>query len=280
MIITPTIISLREGIEVALILVIMLSYLKRTNQPDLRRFVLVGSVLAVAVSFGIAIVLGFFWGIFEGTMLNIFEGIVVIIAALLLTTMILWMWRVGHSIASDIEQSMESNVIKQSSVGLALLSFSLVLREGVELSLFSIALIIQEGVLSYLGVILGLTLATVLGFGIYKGSFRISMKSLFRWTSVFLILFAAGMIAYGIHELQEASLLLIGPLEIWNINPPVLPDGSFPLLHENGAIGALAKTLFGFNGNPSALEVFAYAGYITLSVLYYLKHREKMSPIK
>ncbi|MDH4215142.1 MAG: FTR1 family protein, partial [Candidatus Thorarchaeota archaeon] len=207
------------------------------------------------------------------TFLSIFEGTVVLIAAILLTTMILWMWNAGPSLARDIEQSMEQNVVKQSGIGLALLSFALVLREGVELALFSMALVIQEGDQSYLGVALGLGLAAVVGFGIYRGSLRISMRSLFKWTSVFLILFASGMIAYGIHELQEAGLLLIGPLEIWNINPPLLPDGSYPLLHENGAIGGLAKTLFGYNGNPSALEVVAYLAYIAIAGLYFWRKR-------
>ncbi len=279
MIITPTIISLREGLEVALILVIMLSYLKKTNQSDLRRFVINGSVFAAVVSLGVAIVVGLFWGVFEGAMLNIFEGIAVLIAALLLTTMILWMWKVGSSVAKDIETSMESSIIRQSGIGLALLSFSLVLREGVEISLFSMALVIQEGDLSYVGVALGLVLAAGIGFGIYKESLKISMKSLFKWTSVFLILFAAGMIAYGIHELQEAGLLLIGPLEAWNINPPLLPDGSYPVLHENGVIGGLAKALFGYNGNPSALEVAAYLTYITMAISYFWRKRKTVVSI-
>ena len=279
MIITPTIISLREGLEVALIVVIMLSYLKKTNQSDLRRFVINGSVFAAIVSLGVAILVGLFWGVFEGAFLNIFEGTVVLIAALLLTTMILWMWKAGSSVAKDIETSMESNIVKQSGIGLALLSFSLVLREGVELSLFSMALVIQEGDLSYVGVALGLVLAAGIGFGIYLGSLKISMKSLFKWTSIFLILFAAGMIAYGVHELQEAGLLLIGPLEVWNINPPLLPDGSYPLLHDNGAIGGLAKALFGYNGNPSALEVVAYLAYLTMAISYFWWKRKTVALI-
>jgi high-affinity iron transporter len=270
-IITPTIVSLREGLEIVLILVIMLSYLKKTNQSDLKRFVISGTVFATIVSLGIAIIVGLLWGIFEGEALDIFEGTTVLIAAFLLTTMIFWMWKAGSSVAKEIEESMEINVTKQSGIGLALLSFALVLREGVELSLFSFALAIQEGYQSYIGIGLGLTLAVVLGYGIYKGSLKISMRALFKWTSAFLILFATGMVAYGIHELQDAGLLLIGPLEIWNINPPVLPDGSYPLLHENGAIGAIAKALFGYDGNPSALEVIAYSVYIVVIVVYYLR---------
>jgi len=278
MIISPTIISLREGIEAALVIAIMLSYLKKTHQTDLRKYVITGTVVALGASLGVAIIVGLLWGIFEGPMLNIFEGSVVLIAAVLLTTMILWMWKVGPFMTQEIESSMEGNIIKQSGIGLALLSFSLVMREGVELALFSMALVIQDGYQTYIGIILGLTLATMIGVGIYKGSLKISTQSLFKWTSVFLILFAAGMIAYGIHELQEAGLLLIGPAEVWNINPPQLPDGSYPLLHENGAIGALAKALFGYNGNPSALEVVAYVAYLAIALGYYWKVRTQIKP--
>ncbi|MFW9962386.1 MAG: FTR1 family protein [Candidatus Sifarchaeia archaeon] len=279
MIISPTIISLREGIEAALIIAIMLSYLRKTNQMDLRKFVVRGTIFAILTSLGVAIVVGVLWGIFEGPFLNVFEGSVVLIAAMLLTTMIVWMWNAGARITQEIEESMERSVIKQSGLGLALLSFSLVLREGVELSLFSMALVIQEGVQSYIGIALGLLLAVVLGLGLYKGSLRISLKVLFKWTSIFLILFAAGMIAYGIHELQEAGLLLIGPLEIWNINPPLLPGGEYPLLHENGLIGGMAKALFGYNGNPSAIEVVAYLAYLGIAFTYLWRKQKRMGVV-
>ncbi|MHA1135079.1 MAG: FTR1 family iron permease [Candidatus Thorarchaeota archaeon] len=268
MIITPTIISLREGIEAALIIAIMLSYLRKSNQTDLRKYVISGTIAAIIVSLGVATVVGLLWGIFEGTMLTVFEGTVVLIAALLLTTMIVWMWNAGARVTQEIEESMERSVVQQSGIGLALLSFSLVVREGIELSLFSMALVIQEGIQSYIGIALGLSLAVVLGVGIYKGSLRISIGALFKWTSIFLILFAAGMVAYGIHELQEAGLLLIGPIEIWNINPPLLPDGSYPLLHDKGVIGGLAKALLGYNGNPSTLEVVAYFAYLIVAFTY------------
>jgi len=268
MIISPTIISLREGIEAALIIAIMLSYLRKTNQNDLRKYVISGTLVAILASLGVATVVGVLWGIFEGPMLNVFEGSIVLIAALLLTTMIVWMWNAGAKVTQEIEESMQMSVVQQSGIGLALLSFSLVMREGVELSLFSMALVIQEGLESYIGVALGLSIAVVLGVGIYKGSLRISMKALFKWTSIFLILFAAGMVAYGIHELQEAGLLLIGPIEVWNINPPLLPDGGFPLLHEKGLVGGMAKALFGYNGNPSALEIIAYVAYLGIAFTY------------
>ena len=278
MIVAPMIISLREGIEAALVIAVMLSYLRRSERHDLKRFVVWGAIIAVIASVGVALAMNLIWGIVEGPILATFEGVVVLLAALLLTTMILWMWNAGASITSEIEESVERKSLSQSGAGIALLSFSLVMREGVELVLFTAALVIQEGLGTYIGMTLGLLIAIGLGAAIYQGSLRISLGSLFRWTSVFLILVAAGMVAYGVHELQEAGLLLIGPLEMWNINPPPLPDGTFPLLHENGLIGGLAKAIFGYNGNPSFLEVTGYGLYLLGVLVYYLR-KNRVRPV-
>lgn len=269
MIVAPTIIAFREGLEAALVIAILLSYVYKTGRANLKTAVLGGAAVAIVASLGVSLIMGFVWGIFEGATLAIFEGVVVLVAAFLLTTMILWMWRIGSKIGSEIEQKAEESLVSRSGLGLALLSMALVLREGVELALFNMALVIQEGYQIYIGTVLGLGIAVLTGLAIYRGSLRVSLGTLFKWTSLFLVLFAAGMIAYGIHELQEAGLLLIGPTEIWNINPPQLPDGTYPLLHERGAIGALAKALFGYNGNPSALEVIGYVAYLGLLSVYY-----------
>ena len=265
--------ALREGIEAALVIAIMIAYLRKSNQRELTRYVLGGAIAAIVSSMVIAILMSMLWGTFEGPQLAVFEGTVVLIAALLLTTMIIWMWQVGSGVTADIEDSVSRRTAQNSGIGVALLAFALVLREGVEVVLFTMALAIQEGSETYLGVAIGLTLAIGAGLAIHQGSLKVSLKAFFKWTSVLLVLFAAGMMAYGIHELQEAGLLLIGPLEVWNINPPQLPDGTYPLLHEKGFIGAMFKALFGYNGNPSALEVIVYSGYLVVVSLYYLKNR-------
>lgn len=270
MFVGPIIISLREGIEAALIISIMLSYLIKTQQESLKKYVIYGSVLAMLASIGVAAVLAGVYGVLEGEILALFEGVMVIVAALLLTTMIVWMRSVGHKLASEIRHSMDEKIVIGGALGLASLSFALILREGVELALFTVALAVQDPLQTYLGVVLGLALAVVIGFGIYRGSLRISMTTFFKWTSFFLILFAAGMVAYGIHELQEAGYLLVGPVEVWNINPPLLSDGSYPLLHDNGLIGGLAKALFGYNGNPSALEIVGYVSFLGVLGAYFI----------
>ncbi|MHA2140327.1 MAG: FTR1 family iron permease [Candidatus Thorarchaeota archaeon] len=277
MIIAPFIVSLREGIEAALIIAIMLSYLHKTGKENLKSGILGGTLLAFAASVGLAAVMALIWGAFDGPLLEVFEGSVVLIAAFLLTSMIFWMRKAGAGMASEIEQSVEVTAGKRN-LSLPILAFALVLREGVELVLFTAALAIQDGYPTFIGVTLGLIVAVFAGFGIYQGSLRISLKSFFNSTSALLVLFAAGMIAYGIHELQEVGFLALGPIEVWNLNPPLLPDGGYPLLHEKGLIGGLAKALFGYNGNPSALEVFAYFGYLASISLYYFKTGVRTRP--
>ena len=278
MVVASFVIALREGIEAALVVAIMLTYLKKSNQWELKKYVAYGTVAALVSSISVAAVMAILWGILEGPILAFFEGTVVIIATVLLTTMILWMWRAGPGIATEIEESVQRKTMLQSGIGLTLLAMALVLREGVELVLFTLALAFQDGVEAYFGVTFGLITAIVIGYGLYQGSLRISLRFFFNWTSVLLVLFAAGMLAYGIHELQEAELLLIGPLEIWDINPPLLSDGSYPLLHEKGLVGGFAKALLGYNGNPSALEVVAYFAYLTIIVSYYLFNRRRSAP--
>ncbi|MFW9965249.1 MAG: FTR1 family protein [Candidatus Sifarchaeia archaeon] len=270
MVIVPFIVSLREGIEAALVIAIIFSYLRKTGRENMNRSIISGALLAIVTSVGLASVLAVIWGSFEGPMLEVFEGSVVLFAAFLLTSMIFWMRKASTNLSTEIKESVEERAMG-GNLGLPILAFALVLREGVELVLFTAALAIQEGYTTFITTALGLIFAVFVGFGIYLGSVRISLKSFFNSTSFLLVLFAAGMIAYGIHELQEVGFLALGPSELWNINPPLLPDGSFPLLHEKGLIGGLAKALFGYNGNPSALEVIAYVGYLSLISLYYIK---------
>lgn len=217
-------------IEAALVIAIMFSYLRKTGRENLNRSIISGTLLAIVTSVGLASVLAVIWGSFEGPMLEVFEGSVVLFAAFLLTSMIFWMRKASTNLTTEIKQSVEERAVG-GNLGLSILAFALVLREGVELVLFTAALAIQEGYTTFIATAVGLIFAVFIGFGIFLGSLRISLKSFFNSTSFLLVLFAAGMIAYGIHELQEVGFLALGPSELWNINPPLLPDGSYPLLH-------------------------------------------------
>jgi high-affinity iron transporter len=115
-----------------------------------------------------------------------------------------------------------------------------------------------------MGALLGIPAAIVLGYLFFVGSLKINIKKFFTVTSIILILFAAGLFAQGIHELQEAGVIPIVVEHVWDINPSAGPDGIYPLLHENGHVGGMLKGLFGYNGNPSLLEVVVYIVYLAV----------------
>jgi high-affinity iron transporter len=114
------------------------------------------------------------------------------------------------------------------------------------------------------GALIGIGAAIALGYVAFVGARKVNIKTFFNVTSLLLILFAAGLVAHGMHELQEAGLVPALIEHVWDINPPVNPDGSYPALHENGTIGAVLKSLLGYSGNPSLIEVLSYVAYLAV----------------
>lgn len=271
------IITFRETLEAALIIGIILSYLARTNQTKYNNVVYLGAAVGIVASIIGAIIFSQIAGGFTGTTEQIFEGATMLIGALLLTTMILWMMKQTH-IVKELEQKIAVELDEAHKFGLFSLVFIAVLREGIETVIFLGATnFVSEGNV-LLGAVIGIAVALFLGYLIFIGSMKINLKKFFTITSILLILFAAGLVAHGVHEFQEASIIPIINEHVWDINPEVNPDGSFPLLHEKGIIGSIAKGLFGYNGNPSLLEVVSYLLY--LSVVFVLwRNIEKVHKI-
>ena len=255
------IITFRETLEAALVVGIALSYLARTKQTRYNRVVYSG-VLAGAVASVIAAVLfDRLAGGFSGRAEEIFEGITMLVGALLLTTMILWMLRQRH-VAQELENRVAAEVAQANVWGLFGLLAVSVLREGIETVIFLSAAAAGSSGSSLSGAVVGIVAAVALGIAMFAGARRISLKAFFTVTSILLILFAAGLVAQGVHELQEAHILPVLVEHVWNLNPELNVDGSFPLLHESGELGSLLKSLFGYNGNPSLLEVLSYGAYL------------------
>jgi high-affinity iron transporter len=95
----------------------------------------------------------------------------------------------------------------------------------------------------------------------FKGIYRLDISKFFRYTSVLLILFCAGIVSTGVHAFNESGIIPYGIEHVWDLNPPLNPDGSYPPLHENGLFGGSLKALMGYNASPSLTEVMAYFGY-------------------
>ena len=249
-------IALREGLEAALIVGIVLGVLRKTGRSDRRGAVWAGVASAVAVSIVGGLMLNCLGLALEGRAEAIFEGIAMLLAAGVLTWMILWMHRQGGQLRSALEQDTRQRLETASAGPLFTLAFVTVVREGIETVLFLMGAALSASWGDTLaGAALGLLTAVALGWMIFAAGRRLDLRAFFAATGVLLILFAAGLLAHGVHELQMAGLLPVVVEQMWDLGA---------VLDPKSVGGGLLRSLFGYNANPSLLEVVGYMGYLAL----------------
>ena len=261
------VIALREGIEAALIVSILLAYLRQLGRGDRSRVVWWGTGLAAVASLAAGATIFTVGAEFEGTAEQLFGGLVTLTAVGVLTWMIFWMRRQGAGIRAELHDKVDMALLG-GGAALAAIAFFSVLREGVETALFLFAA--AEGTAvgtggvgaQLLGAILGLALAVLLGVLLYRGAIHMNLRTFFRITGFVLIVIAAGLFAAGIHELQEAGWL------------PLLENTAFDItssLSDEGGVGAIFRGLIGYNADPTVLEVLAWFGYLIVVGALYLR---------
>jgi high-affinity iron transporter len=202
------IVMLREGFEASLVLGIVLAFLNRTGRRDAFPAVIAGAGAALLLSAGVGAVLFLVGAELEGRAEAAWEGATMLLAAVLLTWMIFWMRTHARTIRRQLESEVESALANGSVLGLAAVAFVGVLREGVETAVFLFGSF--EGadkLTSSIGAAVGLTGAVVLGYLFYRGSDRLDLRRFFTITSGLLLLFAAYLLAGGLHELAEGGIL-------------------------------------------------------------------------
>ncbi len=213
-------IALREGVEAALVVGIILVYLSRTARTHLARFVWYGVTAAAALSLAVAIALER-WRISQDG----FEGLMLLAAAVFVITMIVWMNRVARHLKKEIEQKVETYAARAgraAGLGIFLFVFLMVLREGAELALILRAVeLSSEGLQTWLGTILGIGVAVAVGLFFFKGTLRVPLHRFFAATSVILMLVAFQLALAGLHELSEAQWLPSSKSEMAIIGPIV-----------------------------------------------------------
>lgn len=252
--------SLREGLEAALIIGIVLGALRKMDRADLKPAVWAGTFSAVFVSLlagGLLTALGMS---LEGKVEKIFEGFTMLLAAGILTWMIFWMNRQGRHLRAGLESGIrKAAAIGSSRRALFGLAFLAVAREGIELALFltATAFAVQAGQ-TLLGALFGLGAAILLGWLLFSATLRLDLRRFFQVTGILLLLFAAGLVAHGVHEFNEVGWMPSVIEHVWDVNP---------WLDENSTAGGILKALFGYNGNPSLTEVLAYLAYFALVFL-------------
>ena len=294
------IIVFREVLEGSLIVGILYTYLKKTNQPAAILRLWQGVAAALIVSVLGSFIFQIFADGFEGRAGKLFEGIIMIIAAAVLGSMIVWMAK-NRNIADDLKDKANEALSGENvGYGIFALAFVSIFREGIETILFLYGIIIKEGGLNIVLSLVGAALGIGLSFMIFIQGKKVPLKTFFNVTSVILIFVAAGMFTYGVHELESARVIpfyggeviendnslvakrMNGDTKIftfdsssdnindvsynaskwasrvWDLNPPKNFDGTYPIFHDKGAIGGLMKGLFGYNGDPSAIELIAW----------------------
>jgi high-affinity iron transporter len=259
--------GLREGVEAALIVSIILAYLARTGNMEHAGKVWIGTAAAV----GLSVVLGFgiysTVGSFEEPYEQIFEGTTMLLAAAVVTWMLFWMRRQAGSVKGELQASVDRVLDHGGAWGLAFLAFTAVIREGVETSLFLAgqATSAESGALAVLvGAIAGVAIAILIGYGFYRGSRRVNLAVFFRWTGVALIFIAAGLLSHAVHEFIEIGALGSG---FWT--QPAF-DVSGVLSHEDG-IGQFLRAIFGYSASPEILTLFVYVAYVAVVLALYLR---------
>lgn len=271
--------TFREGLEAALVIAIVASYLNRTGKRNLNNYLYSGVVAGVGASVLLGVTLSAVYGGLAGGFAEIFDGLASLTATVVLTYMILWMTRHAQTLRADLERKLETAITAGQVLGIVALSFVAVFREGLETVLFMTTLAIADSSGTVTGAIIASAAAVVLGLLLMKGIYRLDLNKFFQVTSVILIVFAAGLTGHGVHELIEAgesSGIGLGVLgqHAFDVNPPRNPDGTYPLLHEEGAVGSVLAALVGYAGSPEWLRVIAYLGYwLTLGTYVFVTHR-------
>lgn len=252
----PFLIMLREGLEAALIVSLIASYLKRTQRGRWIGVMWIGVAAAVALCLALGIFINQTTGEFPQKEQELFEGIVAVVAVIILTWMVFWMRKVSRNVRVQLEQAVDSALDGRGNHGWALIMmvFFAVAREGLESVFFLLAAFQQDvGSLPPLGAMLGLATAVMLGFLIYWGGIRLNLGAFFKWTSLFILLVAAGLAAGAIRAFHEAGL--------WNHFQTVAFDLS-SVLSTHSLAGTLLEGIFGYQEAPTVSEVAMYFIYL------------------
>lgn len=253
--VTSLLITLRETLEASLIVGIVLAFMENTKNREHNPVIWLGVTAGVLCSLIVMMLFQILTGGFEGTAEQIYEGITMFVAASLISWMVIWLARHGRTMRKGIEQKLDMHLKAGELLSLFFLVFFSVLREGVETVIFLQAAFLQsQDAFIHLGAITGIVIAVGLAWLLCRGLLSwFPLGRFFSATGLLLMLFAAGLTAHGIHELQEAGIVPIVFEHVWNTSA---------FIDDSGAIGSILKGLFGYNDSPSLLEIGGYVTYL------------------
>ena len=265
--------GLREGVEAALIVSIILAYLAKTGNQRHFGKIWLGAGAAVALSVAIGLVLFVTIGGFEEPAEQIFEGFAMLIAASVVTWMLFWMRRTAANIKGELQAGVDRALVEGGIFGLAILAFTAVIREGIETALFLMGQATaagSEASSTLVGAVIGLAIAVAIGYGLYKGARVINLRTFFSWTGIALIFIAAGLLSHAVHEFVEAGWITFGTGTAFDISG-ILPHEAEPENGALGVIGSILRALVGYTSTPEWITFVAWLAYLVVVLYLYTR---------
>jgi high-affinity iron transporter len=263
--------GLREGVEAALIVSIILAYLAKTGNQRHFGKIWLGAGAAVALSIAIGVLLFVTIGGFEEPAEQIFEGFAMVIAASVVTWMLFWMRRTAANIKGQLHAGVDRALVEGGIFGLAILAFTAVIREGIETALFLMGQATAAGTQAsstLVGAVIGLVIAVGIGYALYRGARIINLRTFFNWTGIALIFIAAGLLSHGIHEFIEAGWISFGTGTAFDISG-ILPHE--PDAGALGVVGSILRALVGYTSTPEWITFVAWLAYIVVVLYLYTR---------
>lgn len=265
-------IGLREGLEASLVISILIAYLVKTNRRHDVRYIWFGVVTAIVLVVIAFVSIRAAVGSLPFRTQELVGGTLSIIAAALVTWMLFWMRRTARTLKTELESDL-SRAVALGPLAIAGVAFLTVGREGLETAAIIYGTVVDSYTAQpFIGSISGFAVAAVLGYLIYRGALRINLAKFFTITGALLILVAAGVLAYGIYDLQEGGYLFrltlqVGPIsdpgnQVFDISGAIPPDSWY---------GTLLKGTVNFQSNPSWLQAIGWVAYLAVVLPLYLR---------
>ncbi|MDQ6715637.1 MAG: FTR1 family protein [Actinomycetota bacterium] len=273
MIASNALIGLREGLEAALVVVILVAFLVKTDRRWALKYVWLGACVAVAISVGLGALLTYGTGRLSFEQQELIGGTASIIAVGFVTGMIFWMRSAARTISGELKGRLDK-ALDIGPLAVALVGLLGVGREGLETAIFFYAATQAAGQGTsepLVGFVLGLAVAIGLGVLIYLGAVKINLGAFFRWTGILLVIVAAGILSYGLHDLQEAGLL------------PGLTTLAFDISHilDPGSwYGTVLRGIFNFTPSTTVLQAIAWLAYVAVVLTLFLRPQHPSLPAR
>ena len=256
-------VTLREGIEIALVITILLGYLRNINQKRHFREIWIGIGLAVALSVAFGVALEITSRELSGPMLEAFEGFTMLFAVAVLTWMVFWMKRQSAGISRELRSQIDSALSHGSVFALAMLAFSAVAREGIETTLFLFAgsTGVASGTQFVLGGLLGFGIAGAAGVMLYYGAAKLPLKQFFLVSGIAVIVLAAGLLSNSLANLHAAAIIDNIGSRPWDT------EQTIPM---TSTMGKFLHTVLGYDSAPAMAQIVLYWGYVVIVLGAYL----------